>query len=421
MISTRINPPVKKMLTRCQRGGWLLLCWVALAWSQTGFAAEISGISKVPDNGTEAWLITFGPGEIYWERFGHNAIWLREPAAGLDHTFNFGYFDFGQEDFFLRFIRGRMLYFSIAQPAIMEFEFYRQGNRSIRAQKLNLTASQYQNLRDYLLNEIKPENRDYRYDYYLNNCSTRIRDALDIALDGALSARTDIIPASLNFRDQTRRLTQEQFWYYLGLELALGLPVDRAVSRWDEMFIPMVVADEMAAMSLLTSESDKPLIAVDTMLFTSTAAKPAVVPGTTWHRYLLLGLLITGLAWLSGKFMPWVWLEGLSLAWVMICATNGSILAALWLLTDHEVARVNANLLLFNPMVILALVPLLRRIGAAVLAGGVVVAWVLLMFSEHQYNLDVLALLTPINLAVAAYFIKDRRRFQLPISVNNSA
>ncbi len=90
---------------------------------------------------TEAWLVTFGPGELYFERFGHNAIWLREPAAGLDHTFNFGYFDFEQEDFFLRFMRGRMLYFSIAQPANREFAYYRQENRSIRAQKLNLSTS----------------------------------------------------------------------------------------------------------------------------------------------------------------------------------------------------------------------------------------------------------------------------------------
>jgi hypothetical protein len=379
-----------------------------LAWPQAGFATEAFNIPEVPANGAEAWLVTFGPGEIYWERFGHNAIWLREPAAGIDHTFNFGYFDFDQEDFFARFMRGRMLYFSVAQPAVREFEFYRQENRSIRAQKLNLTPPQYRQLRDYLLNEVKLENRNYRYDYYLNNCSTRIRDALDIALDGALSARTKVVPANLNFRDQTRRLTQMQFWYYLGLELGLGFPVDRAVSRWDEMFIPMVVADELAAMSVAASTLGNPLVPVDTMLFTAAVPTPAEVPTPVWYRYLFLGLLVTGVAWLSGKFMPPVWLAGLCHAWVLISATNGLILAALWLFTDHEVARANANLLLFNPLVILALIPMLRRIGAVVMAGGVVVAYMLLLLPEHQYNLDVLALLTPINLAVAGYFIKDR-------------
>jgi len=409
MTSRWNSPRTGNMQAICLRGISLLLYFVLLVSSQPGRAAEISEIPAVPANGAEAWLVTFGPGEIYWERFGHNAIWLREPAAGLDHTFNFGYFDFGQEDFFLSFIQGRMLYFSVATRSVREFEFYQRENRSIRVQKLNLTALEYTRLRDYLLNEIKPENRNYRYDYYLNNCSTRIRDALDIALDGALSARTGVVPASLNFRDQTRRLTQMQFWYHLGLELGLGLPVDRAVSRWDEMFIPMVVADEIATMSREESDTGNLLVPVDTMLFTSSLPAPATTPAPVWYQYLMLGLLVTGLAWLSGKFMPPVWLDGLCQAWVLISVTIGLILAALWLFTDHEVARANANLLLFNPLVILALVPVLRRVGAVVLAGGVVIAFVLLLFPQHQYNLDVLALLTPINLAVAGFLMHRKR------------
>ena len=384
-----------------QHGCLVSFCLLVLSWSQVGSANEPIELPSVPSDGTEAWLVTFGPGENYWERFGHNAIWLREPAAGLDHTFNFGFFDFEQKDFFLRFMQGRMLYFSIAQAASREFEQYRQDGRSIRIQKLNLTSQQYEQLRDYLVDQIQPENRNYRYDYYLNNCSTRIRDALDIALDGELSVSTRDVPASLNFRDQTRRLTQRQFWYYLGLELALGYPVDRPVTRWDEMFIPMVVADELAAMSQLTAKTSEPLLSVDELLFSSTLPLVADSPTIMWYRYLLIGLLIIGLAWLSGRFMPRVWLDGLSLAWVMISATIGMILAALWLFTDHESAWVNANLLLQNPLVIVGLVPVLRRFAAVLLAAGTIIALLLLLLPVHQYNLDVLALLAPVNFAVA--------------------
>jgi len=225
-------------------------CFVFLTATRTGLANELNPLPAVSPHTAEAWLVTFGPGEVYWERFGHNAIWLREPGEGIDHVFNFGFFDFGQKDFMTRFIRGRMLYFSVAQPAREEFEFYRQENRNIRIQKLRLAPAQYRQLRDYLVNQIKPKNRNYHYDYYRNNCSTRIRDALDIAIDGSLSSKTRVLPAELNFRDQTRRLTQMQYWYYLGLELALGFPVDKAISRWEEMFIPMVVADEVASMTL---------------------------------------------------------------------------------------------------------------------------------------------------------------------------
>jgi hypothetical protein len=388
---------------------WFFLVLVFLTWSRVGSATEPLNIPVVADDAAEAWLVTFSPGEIYFERFGHNAIWLREPAQGLDHTFNFGYFDFEQEDFFLRFMRGRMLYFSVAQPAIREFEYYRQVNRSIRAQKLKLSPTQYQRLRDYLLNEVQPENRNYRYDYYLNNCSTRIRDALDIALDGELSARTSQTPAILNFRDQTRRLTQTQFWYYLGLETGLGMPVDRAVSRWDEMFIPMVVADEVSAMAVAGTKGD-PLVELDTMFYTSTLPLPAATPANNWYRYLILGLMVTAFAWLSGRYMPPAWLAGLSRAWVLISATLGLVLAGLWFLTDHEASSHNVNLLLLNPLLLLALVPRLQRFAAALLIGGIVLAFLLLFLPTRQYNLDVIALLGPVNLAVGFYLLREKRK-----------
>ena len=405
MISNPISLSAENTWTFFLRAFWLCLCFLFLIWTPAGVASGVSPIPAIPDDGEEAWLVTFGPGELYFERFGHNAIWLREPAAGLDHTFNFGYFDFEQEDFFLRFMRGRMLYFSVAQPVTREFEYYRQENRSIRAQKLNLTQAQYQQLRDHLLNEVQPENRNYRYDYYLDNCSTRIRDALDVALDGALRASTTQTPATLNFRDQTRRLTQMDYWYYLGLETGLGFPVDRAVTRWDEMFIPMVVADEIASMPGV-SGNGKPLVEVDTMFLASTLPVPPAAPTSIWYRYLLLGVLIAGLAWLSGKFMPSMWLHGLSRAWVLVNATMGLMLAALWLLTDHEASSDNANLLLLNPLLLLALIPGLQRPIAMGLILGNVVALLLLVLPEYQYNLDVIALLSPINLAVAIYLLK---------------
>ena len=406
MISTRTSLLMGVIWVGFLRAGWLCFLLVLLTWSQAGFASEASEIPTAPADGAEAWLVTFGPGEIYFERFGHNAIWLREPALDLDHTFNFGYFDFEQEDFFLRFMRGRMLYFSIAQPATREFEYYRQENRSIRAQKLNLTTTQYQQLRDYLLREIQPENRNYRYDYYLNNCSTRIRDALDIALDGELYARTGQVSAKLNFRDQTRRLTQMQFWYYLGLETGLGFPVDREVTRWDEMFIPMVVADEISAMTATTAGTDAPLVSADMMFFFSTLPAPAAAPDSIWYRYLILGLLVTGLAWISGKFMPPIWLEALVRSWILISATMGFVLAALWLLTDHEASRNNANLLLLNPLLLLAFVPKLRPAVGVILIIGNLLALILPMLPEYQYNLDVLALLTPLNLTAALFLIR---------------
>ena len=104
------------------------------------FSPQAGALETDPPKGTEIWLVTYGPGELYWQRFGHNAIWVRDENLGLDHTFNFGFFDFRQENFFLRFLMGRMLYFSAAQKAGDEFAQYVAENRAIRAQRLDIPA-----------------------------------------------------------------------------------------------------------------------------------------------------------------------------------------------------------------------------------------------------------------------------------------
>jgi hypothetical protein len=121
-------------------------------------------------------------------------------------VFNFGFFDFAQKGFLQNFLRGRLLYFVAAQPAQQEFSQYINENRSIRVQRLALAPEQALKLADFLVNEAQPANRDYLYDYYWNNCSTRVRDALDSALgESAQSLWLD--GGRMNMRDQTRRLT----------------------------------------------------------------------------------------------------------------------------------------------------------------------------------------------------------------------
>lgn len=153
-----------------------------------------------------------------------------------------------------------------------------------------------------------------------------------------------------------------------------------------------------------------PLVDLDTMFYTSTLPLPAAAPAINWYRYLILGLMVTAFAWLSGRYMPPAWLAGLSRAWVLISATLGLALAGLWFLTDHEASSHNVNLLLLNPLLLLALVPRLQRFGAALLIGGIVLAFFLLFLPTRQYNLDVMALLVPVNLAAGLYLLREKRK-----------
>ena len=124
-------------------------------------------------------VVTMLPGEIFWERFGHNAILVADPATGAGISYNFGFFDPTEPDFLARFIRGNMRYRLAALPIEQDLAVYRDEGRGVSVQWLDLDDAQAQSLADALAVNARPENAHYRYDYFLDNCSTRVRDAID--------------------------------------------------------------------------------------------------------------------------------------------------------------------------------------------------------------------------------------------------
>lgn len=379
---------------------WIGLCIAFLISPALVIAEDEADIDAEP----QVWLLTYGPGEIYWQRFGHNAIWIRDPAIGLDHTFNFGFFDFAQKGFLRNFVLGRLNYFAAARPARVEIAEYIDANRSIRAQRLDLDPDTVGRLTDHLLNEISVENREYLYDYYRHNCSTRIRDALDLALNGSLRSNLDESRAPLNYRDHTRRLTQMDIPLYIGLQAGLASPVDRAISRWDETFIPAVLADAMAEAT--HPQTGNPVVVEEVVLYESSLQPPAGEPGAVWYRYLVIsGLLLVFGALLCA--LPWLTSRKLALSWLSVAGLLGVVLGFLWLFTDHWVSELNLNLLLLNPLwLVIAVIPALRKPGAILVLLCGVVAVIAPWLPPWQYSADVVALVLPINLVVALTLIR---------------
>jgi hypothetical protein len=358
---------------------------------------------------SQTWLVTYGPGEIYWQRFGHNAIWIRDQTRRLDHVFNFGFFDFEQENFFLRFVQGRMLYFSAASPAQREFSQYVSEGRSIRAQQLNLTPSQVERLTGYLLNETQPENRDYLYDYYANNCSTRVRDALDFALDGWLKGELTGQSAHQSLRHHTRRSTSMAPFFHLGLEIGLGSKIDKPVTRWDEMFLPSELADAMADALFERDSIVQPLVLEDVILSGSELTPPDKVPAPVWFRYLAASLAILGLvmamAWrLNSRLCS----HAISL-WLSVSGLIGVLLLYFWLFTDHDAASLNLNLLLFNPAWLLIAFGRLRylRVSATILLLSSLAALLAFWPLQLQYTLSPIMVAVPLHVATALTLLRS--------------
>jgi hypothetical protein len=186
-------------------------------------------------------------------------------------------------------------------PAESYVRTYVRDNRSVWVQELNLPPAARLQLRDFLRWNEQPDHRFYHYDYYRDNCSTRVRDALDRVLGGAIKAQTEGLPTGTTYRFHTQRLTTNDPPIFTGLLLALGPGVDRPISAWEEMFLPMALREHARRVVLRGPDgSTVPLVARERTLFKSTAPQPPEAPPSWLPWYLALGVVIGSLAGLLG-------------------------------------------------------------------------------------------------------------------------
>jgi hypothetical protein len=314
-------------------------------------------------------LLTYETGGLVFERFGHNAIWIHDSSTGADRHYDYGRFDFRQKNFFLRFAQGKMWY-SMGEDSLPDkyIAFYASEGRRIRAQELDLTPSERRSLKEFLETNIRPENAGYAYDYYLDNCSTRIRDAIDFVIGGAIHRYAER-PSGFTWRDETRRLDEHNVFLYTGLMLALGQPVDREMSRWEQMFLPGRLSEHLDSVQVAGPDGTmRPLVRTNRILAEG-GRWPVPARPTNWFwRYLLVGALVgAALAVLGGIARGGLFLL-LATLWALLAGVAGIAVTWLSLLSSHRAAHQNENLLLFN-LVVLALAVMLpgavRKGGAA--------------------------------------------------------
>jgi hypothetical protein len=244
-------------------------------------------------------------------------------------------------------LKGRLRYWVSVTRLEETLESYRRQNRTIYAQRLALSAGERRELIENLRVAALPENKYYRYDYYLDNCSTRVRDILDNVFRGALARQAER-PAELSWREHTSRLTEESLGVYLGLNVALAGPVDAPQTRWQEMFLPEVLRQELATLG----RDGKPVVAEEQILFSADRPDPSKEPAGATGWMLLAGLLLSLtlylLFWQAARHrwlraVWWLVVTVLSL----VVAFLGGVFWLFWLGTDHQIAHANENLFLF--------------------------------------------------------------------------
>ncbi|TWT18554.1 DUF4105 domain-containing protein [Luteimonas marina] len=354
-------------------------------------------------------VATMQPGEIFFERFGHNAIIVDDPAFAEPVSYNFGYFDMDEPDFVGRFVRGDMRYRLVALPLSQDMAYYREVGRGVSVQWLDLSDDEAARLAMALAENAKPENAVYRYDYFTDNCSTRVRDALDAALGGTLQRQLAGRSRGNTFRGDAVRLASPAPWMWLGFDLGLGPAADRPNALWQDAFVPMRLADALAG---LHRDDGRPLVTgTEQLLPHRLPPEPPEAP-RRWWPWLLAGIAIAIALRALGQHRPAA-LAAIALPFWTLCGVLGGLMLFLWGATEHRFAWANQNLLLLSPLCLLLLHGGWRiardrapgavfRTAAWVVAFGAVVAlflhWLPVL---PQRNVHWICLLLPIHAALA--------------------
>jgi hypothetical protein len=379
-------------------------------------------------------LVTFGVGDAVWERFGHNALWIHDARTRSDVAYNWGLFDFEQPGFFRRFLTGDTRYWMGGEDAFAMISAYRAAGRTITLQKLNLTPAQTEALDAFVKRNAQEANKYYRYDYFRDNCSTRLRDALDRSIDGALREATDTMRTALTYRGESVRLTEGQVPVQTGIDIALGQPADRPLTGWESFFVPMRLRDAVRIVRVPAANGETvPLVAEERVLEPGPGA-PQVVEARTppdhSRRNLLAGASLAALVALVGFLMrsrrwaAWIFTV-LSVTWSLLCGVLGVVLLLAWMATKHEFWARNENLLVLSPLSLLMVVfiPTAVLVGRSVrrariigflLAAMALAALALSLAPGGQQSREVVMLLMPTHLALALALLLSLSRRDEP-------
>ena len=296
-------------------------------------------------------LITCSPGPQIYALFGHTAIRLVDPTKGLDIVFNYGMFNFNKPNFYLKFIQGATDYELGAYETKYFLPEYRERNSSVTEQMLNLTTAEKQQLADALFVNYQPENREYRYNFVYDNCSTRPRDKiLSVIKDKVVY---DYVSEPQTFRNWVGTYTGENTWAKFGIDMLLGREADELSTRWSSMFLPEVLCREFGAVKIIAHDgTTRPLVNAEKIIVSRqdsiVKTNYLQLPTTVTLTVLLLGVLLIFYEKRRKKYFKII-----DSVLLIVSGLAGVIIFYLMFFSVHPLVHSNFNLLWCNPLNIL--------------------------------------------------------------------
>jgi Domain of unknown function (DUF4105) len=355
--------------------------------------AFTSSAQKLSSNATMS-LITIGPTqkELY-SAFGHSGFRVYDSALQIDNFYNYGVFNFNQPNFYLNFARGINYY----QLGVDEYPLYRdyyiRENRFIHEQILNLTSEQKQKVFDFLSWNALAENKLYLYDYFYDNCATRPRDVLQKVLGDNIAFDETPEEKSITIRGLTDIYLKQQPWGDLGIDICLGMPMDKTAKRTEYMFLPDSLEYGFDRAKIKSDGTWTSLVANKISVFES---QPSKTSFSFFHPLIIFWLVSILITFISvndlkkGKLT--VWLDRI------IFITTGSIgllLLILWTVTSHKAAANNLNVLWALPTnLVFPFLSKFRKkyfLVVASLTAGLLLFWFFLPQDLHTFLIPLVA------------------------------
>lgn len=319
------------------------------------FSTNSTSQSVLQDN-AEISVLTVGPGENLSDHFGHSAFRIKNGKQ--DIVFGYGAYPFNDPNFILNFTRGKLNYSMDALEYKQFFYAYATYyKRSITEQVLNLNTKEKQKFYSYLLNNYSPENRDYLYDFFFDNCATKIKEVTNTALNDKV-----VFTNPENYKEKTyRTLIQDELdyntWGSFGIDLALGSIIDQIAPDLDHMFLPKNIHSFFQSATV----NNKPLIKSNTVLFKAKNDNKIDWLSVFAGPFLILSLVSLFIIYITYKdYKKETRSKTLDISLFAITGLIGVVLLLLWFATDHEMTAYNYNLLWAMPLNLVAIISIVK-------------------------------------------------------------
>ena len=329
-------------------------------------------------SGVYFYLITVDVGDMVWDNFGHTALRVYDENTNTDTVFNWGVFDVsgGVGAFSWNFFKGIMNYRLATNTPSQEFAVYREQQRTVWQDKLNLSNPQKEILYRRLMWNLEPENVEYAYQYFSDNCTTKVRDYLDEALAGKIS-RQYIGLTDKTFREQVQSHYQSVSLVAFSLDVLMNSNIDRTVTEWEDMYLPLQLRERLLNIQSDVAENAEQLMLLNESQVIMEFPAPTIEANGYYVSSLLLWtpviLLILSLKRIRQSYFAKYARVGLKIPRIsfrvlgmlglitaVFSGVYGIIMLGSWFVSDHIDTHHNLNLLLFWPTDLLGILVALR-------------------------------------------------------------